>query len=31
MGEGGTWEMVGHGRGCDMGEDETWEMVGHGR
>ena len=25
MGEGGTWERVGHGRGWDMGEGGTWE------
>ena len=31
MGEGGTWEMMGHGRGWDMGEGGTWERVGHGR
>ena len=30
-GEGGAWEMVGHGIGCGMGEGGTWERVGHGR
>ena len=25
MGDGRTWERVGHGRGGDMGEGGTWE------